>query len=539
MSYEKKQFQKKIKIGFEVLFILLLFFLTGPNVTYAHAPLGMELDFDYLNQELNVTFTHDVGDLESHYIETVEIYKNDTLYQRENYTSQPTTSKFTYYYQVDAEEKDVLRVTAISTTTGSINRTTTVKKSAADKIMVNITPQISSINENDLQEFLVSTSFDNQSLDGVTLNIKVKLGAVLEYQIIAEGQYSFIYTAPDINRDLTETIDIISEKNGFSDGNARLRFTIKEFENTHGICPATLNGVIDPGEYEYTAIFKGGKLKLHWRVQTDSILLAMEGKTNGWVAIGIEPENRMKGADMIFGWVTGSGIINAKDAYATGPTGPHPPDTDLGGTSDILCYGGKQDGKTTVIEFKRLLSTGDDNDKSIPLTKDVMFIWALGPDDDFGSEHVERGMGYINFADGTYSEVEIPSFWIIHATFMILGFLLMLTGMIIARFYKDTIWWFKRHKRIAPIGSAFAVLGLIMGFIMVSMSSGEHFSIPHHLLGLFAITFAIITPSLGLAQFKVKKNKAKIRAAHRWSGRITITLMILNILFGLSLVGII
>ncbi len=115
-------------------------------------------------------------------------------------------------------------------------------------------------------------------------------------------------------------------------------------------------------------------------------------------------------------------------------------------------------------------------------------------------------------------------------------FLLMLTGMIIARFYKDTTWWFKRHKKIAPLGAVFSIIGLIMGFIMVSISSGVHFRVPHAFVGLLAISYAITTPVLGVAQFKIKKNKKKIRAAHRWSGRITIMLMFLNILFGISLI---
>jgi hypothetical protein len=46
----------------------------------------------------------------------------------------------------------------------------------------------------------------------------------------------------------------------------------------------------------------------------------------------------------------------------------------------------------------------------------------------------------------------------------------------------------------------------------------------------------LITPTLGLAQVKIKKNKKKIRAAHRWCGRITITVMLVNILFGITLI---
>lgn len=528
---------KKVSL---VILTVLIFLSTIISSVYAHPPQDMILSYDIVNQKLNVIITHNVVAPNDHYIETVEIYKNDILIHIENYTSQPSLSTFTYEYDVQAQVGDTLNVTGICSISGSITRTITIGEPTTDEITVTINPQISSIDENEAEDFVVSTSFDGQPLDDVTLDIDVKLGAASPYQRISVGQYSFTYTAPDINKAQTETIDIRAEKEGYPDGDTRLRFSINEFENTQGECDPTLNGMIDPNEYDHVASFGGGEFKLHWRVQNDTVLMAMEGKTNGWVAIGFDPENRMEGADMIFGWVTGSGGVSAVDAYATGPTGPHPKDTDQGGTSDILCFGGSESGGTTIIEFKRLLSTLDTKkDKTIPTSGELTVIWATGPNDDFNSQHTERGLGKIDFGEGTSSEIEIPSFWIIHASLMILGVILMFTGMIIAKFYKDTKWWFKTHKRIAPLGSVLAIIGLVMGFIMVSMSSGEHFSIPHHFLGLFAIIFAIITPTLGLAQFKIKKNKAKIRAAHRWSGRITITLMLLNIIFGLSFVGII
>jgi hypothetical protein len=523
------------------LVILTIFIFLSPLIgsVYAHSPQDMVLAYDSVNQKLNVTITHNVVAPNDHYIETVEIYKNDVLIHIENYTSQPSLSTFTYSYDIQAQPGDTIRVTAICSISGSITETITIGEPTTDEITVTITPQISSIDENEVQDFVVTTAFNGQPLDDVTLDIDVKLGAASPYQRIATGQYSFTYTAADVNKALDETIDIRAEKEGYPDGRTKMGFTINDIEDTQGDCDPTLNGIIDPDEYDHIASFGGGEFRLHWKVQNDTILMAMEGKTTGWVAIGFDPENRMEGADMIFGWVTGSGGISAVDAYATGPTGPHPKDTDQGGTSDILCFGGSESGGTTIIEFKRLLFTGDSKDKTIPTAGELTIIWAIGPDDDFNSEHSQRGAGKIDFGAGTFSEIEIPSFWIIHASFMIMGLILMFTGMIIAKFYKDTRWWFKRHKIVAPIGSAFSVIGLIFGFIMVSMSSGEHFQIPHAIVGLIAVIFAIITPILGKAQFKIKKNKPKIRAAHRWSGRITITLMLLNIIFGLSVVGII
>jgi hypothetical protein len=130
----------------------------------------MVLEYDFFTQELNVTITHDVTDPNTHYIERVDILKNDVLFLTENYTSQPLTSTFTYTYDVEAADNDELEVTTTSSDTG------------------NLTGQI----------------------------------------------------------------------------------TVNE---------PSQEGVIDSGEYDFTATFSGGDFKLHWKVTGDTILMAMEGPT--------------------------------------------------------------------------------------------------------------------------------------------------------------------------------------------------------------------------------------------------------------------
>ncbi len=39
------------------------------------------------------------------------------------------------------------------------------------------------------------------------------------------------------------------------------------------------------------------------------------------------------------------------DMFSTGSTGPHPPDTELGGTFDILEFNAKEQTAGTVVEF--------------------------------------------------------------------------------------------------------------------------------------------------------------------------------------------
>jgi hypothetical protein len=59
-------------------------------------------------------------------VEKIEIKKNADLYLTEDYTSQPTTSTFTYTYDVTAGDGDLLEVTAYCNLYGSITDQITV-----------------------------------------------------------------------------------------------------------------------------------------------------------------------------------------------------------------------------------------------------------------------------------------------------------------------------------------------------------------------------------------------------------------------------
>jgi len=159
-----------------------------------------------------------------------------------------------------------------------------------------------------------------------------------------------------------------------------------------------LDGIISDGEYIHNISFADGNFQIFWSENGSEIILGMKAKSTGWLAIGIDPVLLMQDADMLFGWVTDSDDVEITDAFSTGPTGPHPPDIELGGTSDIIEYNGSELDGTTTIELKRLLNTGDSYDKPIPLTGDVKIIWAYSDSDLFEAQHIKttRGSGRLN-----------------------------------------------------------------------------------------------------------------------------------------------
>jgi hypothetical protein len=102
----------------------------------------------------------------------------------------------------------------------------------------------------------------------------------------------------------------------------------------------------------------------------------------------------MKDSDMILGFVKdGEAIVY--DLYSTGNFGPHPPDTELGGSNDILDFGGSEKEGYTIIEFKRELNTGDKYDIQFSKGK-IKIIWAYGSGDNLDLKHSARGYGELD-----------------------------------------------------------------------------------------------------------------------------------------------
>lgn len=151
--------------------------------------------------------------------------------------------------------------------------------------------------------------------------------------------------------------------------------------------------MIGVGEYQKSKAYQGWEV--HWASEGENAYFALRAKTSGWVAIGFQSGSRMNQADMVLGLVS-SDKAAVYDLYSTGDFGPHPADTELGGSNDVAEFGGKEAEGYTIIEFKRRLKTGDRYDYD--LTKEVhKIIWAYGSSDSFLFAHIAKGYGEIEF----------------------------------------------------------------------------------------------------------------------------------------------
>ena len=152
-----------------------------------------------------------------------------------------------------------------------------------------------------------------------------------------------------------------------------------------------VDGIVSEGEYSKRTVLDNGNFQLSWEFEGDKIFMAIIAKTPGWVAIGFNPSTVMANADMVFGLVAGDGRAQALDEWSSGIFGPHTPDVDRGGRSDIISYAGTRKGDTVIFEFSRLLNTGDKFDKVIPTSGKFKVIWAYGPSLLLSAKHTKAG----------------------------------------------------------------------------------------------------------------------------------------------------
>ena len=152
----------------------------------------------------------------------------------------------------------------------------------------------------------------------------------------------------------------------------------------------TIDGTVNPDEYPGLVASVG--MSLHFRVDGDDLVAALAAPTTGWVSVGFAPDDGMAGANYVFGYVA-EGETVVYDMYGTKPGGPdsHPPDTDLGGTDDLLDVAGSEVDGITTIEFRIPLDSGDAYDKPLQPGQTYVVLLAMGAEDDMGSYHTARG----------------------------------------------------------------------------------------------------------------------------------------------------
>ena len=116
---------KILKIMMTFLFFLIII-ISCYSVT-GHQASNVDLEYDFDNQKLTVTITHNSKDINTHYIEKVEVYKNGVNIIDEVYTSQSSTETFNLTFDVSADDGNILKVETDCNLGGKTEDSITVK----------------------------------------------------------------------------------------------------------------------------------------------------------------------------------------------------------------------------------------------------------------------------------------------------------------------------------------------------------------------------------------------------------------------------
>ncbi|MDD2754254.1 MAG: hypothetical protein PHS80_01875 [Methanothrix sp.] len=137
-------------------------------------------------------------------------------------------------------------------------------------------------------------------------------------------------------------------------------------------------------------------------------------------------------------------------------------------------------------------------------------------------------------ADSAHTH-QLPPPWPYHVIMVLAGAISLAGGAFTARYLKKRTRWIELHKKLALSGVVLVLAGIFVAAYMVSAYMETPFVREMHAyLGASVFIFIIVTPMLGIFQFRSKD--MRIHTIHRWSGRITIMLILLTIIAGIQMV---
>jgi hypothetical protein len=129
--------------------------------------------------------------------------------------------------------------------------------------------------------------------------------------------------------------------------------------------------------------------------------------------------------------------------------------------------------------------------------------------------------------------------YVYHAILMVTGILFILAAGLLPVYGKSIAGYYRLHIITAVVGSALVILAVLLVFRVPYLSIAPSSFTVHVFLGFLLILSLIAALLLALIRGHAGSHKSVIRSAHLWAGRAFIVLVVINIIIGLSAVGII
>ena len=136
-------------------------------------------------------------------------------------------------------------------------------------------------------------------------------------------------------------------------------------------------------------------MKIQYTVGEEFVNFTMTAPTDGWVAIGLNPENKLAGSSFLIGRVK-DGTVEIEDFYTRSP-GDVPKVKDLGGKTAVRNISGKENSNNTEIVFDLERFPNSKFHHQLKTGKKFFMHIAYSQDDDFAHHSFMRDKVAITF----------------------------------------------------------------------------------------------------------------------------------------------
>lgn len=148
---------------------------------------------------------------------------------------------------------------------------------------------------------------------------------------------------------------------------------------------AVAAGFAAAGEWKST---DAGDFHLEWMVDGSNLNVKVSAPTEGWVAVGFDPSNKMKDADILIGYVE-DGEVVIEDHYGNSPIS-HRSDERGDGSNDLSNIAGSERNGVTELSFTIPLNSGDSRDRVLVEGESYKVIFASHTKDKITMKHNRR-----------------------------------------------------------------------------------------------------------------------------------------------------
>ncbi|AFV76182.1 hypothetical protein Thermus77359_03020 [Thermus oshimai] len=157
-----------------------------------------------------------------------------------------------------------------------------------------------------------------------------------------------------------------------------------------------VDGKIAAGEYAKSYKHEKSGITLYWSIVGDTLYLALEGESKGWIGVGFlsEKTNKKQGADQYLFYLEGGKLV-ALDMYQTKRTGAPVPDDKEGGKNSILASAATYEGGRWSVEWSRKLKTGEPTDVDLAAGRKLILLLAHAEKMDPKEEHKKTERWYV------------------------------------------------------------------------------------------------------------------------------------------------